>query len=279
VAIGCLRGNAISEVEGNGFWGMKLLKLPQAIIANSNSAKRNAISLNLGKDRIFVLPNVIDIPAFDEAYIASSLLSLPFRRESPHVNAVAVGRLISEKRFDRFLRALSKARVTFPDLRGFIVGEGVEREMLERLALDLGLFPDGVCFVGSNYHIPAILNQSDLLVLSSDFEGFPNVLLEAMLARLPVICTPAGDAGIVVQDGLTGFVVPFDDVDGLAASIVKLAKSSQLRKKLGQAGRARVEEFYNVDLLSGLLFPIYEKVACLSRSHRLLNALSSNPGN
>src|SRR5258706_15129835 len=133
------------------------------------------------------------------------------------------------------------ARQEVLDLKGILIGDGPERPRLEALANKLGLLPDGLLFLGRRNDVPALLAQASMLVLSSDHEGFPNVLLEAMAARLPVITTPAGDAGLVVQEGITGYVLPFDDIDAMAERMVRLAKSPDLRHTLGEAGRRRVE--------------------------------------
>jgi glycosyltransferase involved in cell wall biosynthesis len=95
----------------------------------------------------------------------------------------------------------------------------------------------------------------------------PNVILEAMAAKLPIITTPAGDAGIAVEHGTTGYVVPFDDIDTLASYMVTLSSSAELRQKLGDAGRKRVEQFYSYDLLGTRLLDIYKEMENKYRGH------------
>jgi len=273
VGIGSLRNDTFSEVESNGFWGMKLLKTPQVLISNSNIAKKNAVSLGAREDRVFVLQNVIDLAVFDREKAASISVSQLFRKNAMQINAVMVCRLVPEKRSDRFLRALYKARASVPNLCGFIVGAGGEREHLEKVAADLGLFPDGVSFIGVNDNIPAILSQTDIFVLSSDTEGMPNVILEAMAASLPVITTPAGDANIAVENGVTGYVVPFNDIDTMATHMVNLSVFPELRKRMGEAGRKRVEQYYNYNFLGERLLSIYTEIGSRLRSSRLQKAL------
>ena len=274
VGIGGLRSDTFNEVNGNGFWGMKLLKVPRTLISNSNTAKRNAVSLGAREDRIFVLPNVIDLEVFDRDISASSLVPLPIKKKILGINVVVVGTLFPGKRIDRFLQALQKARTSAPMLRGFIVGDGEERNHLECLADDLGLLPDGVCFVGRQDNIPAILSQADIFVLSSDNEGMPNVILEAMAASLPVITTPAGDAGVAVVHGVTGYVVPFDEINNtLEDYLVNLSASPELRQKLGEAGRKRVEQYYSYGLLGDRLLSIYAEMGSKLHDSRLQKAL------
>jgi Glycosyl transferases group 1 len=97
--------------------------------------------------------------------------------------------------------------------------------------------------------------------LTSDYEGFPNVVLEAMAARLPVISTPAGDAGLIVQDGLTGYVVEYDDINKMAERMIQLARSAALRRSLGEAGRRRVEQEYSHESLTVCLAGVFHRFA------------------
>ena len=198
---------------------------------------------------------------------------------------MAIGRMCPEKRFDRFLEALARARHAAQELRGMIVGDGPEEPDLRRRAVDLGLLPNDVLFPGRRDDVPALLRQADMLVLSSDYEGFPNVILEAMAARLPVITTPAGDAGVVVEDGISGYVVPSDDIAMMADRMVRLASSQGLRRELGAAGRRRVEQCYSFDGLAERLLSAYETVArrldrpdVLAAIAGLRSALRQRPG-
>lgn len=273
IGIGSIRGDTNEAVKYNGIWGKYLLCTPEFIVSNSLTAKQTAISLGVREDRVFVLPNVIDLIIFDQEYRKSLPLPFPVLKIDRQVNVIMVGSLIPVKRFDRFLLALQKARESFPALSGFIVGDGPERARLESLASELGLIPDGVHFLGRNDHVPAILRQADIFVLTSDHEGFPNVILEAMAAQLPVITMPAGDSGIVVEDGITGYVVPFEDVDRLSSLMVHLAKSPELHQQLGLAGRKKVEQQYSYSLLGDRLLQIYKAIAIQNGNSRILNAL------
>jgi glycosyltransferase involved in cell wall biosynthesis len=82
----------------------------------------------------------------------------------------------------------------------------------------------------------------------------------------PAIVTPAGDAPVVVQHGINGYVVEFNDAPGLAERMVELARSPELRRQMGQAGREHIEAFYSLDGLAGRLLEIYSQAASLRRS-------------
>ncbi|MDP1615291.1 MAG: glycosyltransferase, partial [Methylococcales bacterium] len=135
------------------------------------------------------------------------------------------------------------------------------RENLKKLAHDCGLDDSTVTFLGKRSDVPALLKKANLLVLTSEHEGFPNVVLEAMAAGLPVISTPAGDVSRVLEDNSTGFIINFDDVNGLADKIILFANSESLCQSMGHKGRQRVEQYYSVSELPERLFKIYAQAA------------------
>jgi glycosyltransferase involved in cell wall biosynthesis len=246
--------------------------VPRTLIVNSRAAARTAQAKGVEADRLHLLTNVIDIAAFDRA---SGGRHLDQRAE---VVAIAVARLVPAKRLDRFLRALARARRQGIRLRGAIAGDGPERPGLEALAGALGLFPEGVVFFGERHDVPRLLAWADMLVLTSQHEGFPNVLLEAMAAHLPVVTTAAGDAASLVRDGRTGFVVPFDDEELLCARLTDLAVSPATRHALGCAGRRVIEEEYRSDTLAGRALRIYQRAARQQRRATAMRALETLEG-
>src|SRR5207247_9866190 len=124
----------------------------------------------------------------------------------------AVGRLLPDKRFDRFLAAVALARRQVPAVHGILVGDGPERQRLERLAQQLGLVPDGVHFLGHRWNLEHLLRyDADVLMLTSDQEGFPNVVLEAMGDGIQVCNNLEWDGGGVVWEQLDGHDVRYVD--------------------------------------------------------------------
>jgi glycosyltransferase involved in cell wall biosynthesis len=271
VGIGSIRNDTNYEMKSNPFWGKLLLTKVDSLIANSHLALHNAAKLGVVREKVNYLPNAIDLSDFDRQVdqLESTYLGCASR-----IVVVSVGRLVFAKRFDRFITALSVACKKAPELLGIIIGDGPERASLQAFMKQNGLSDENLIFLGQRDNVPAILRQADIFILTSDHEGFPNVLLEAMASSLPVITTPSGDSGYVVQDALTGFVVPFDDIDGLVTYMLRLAKSAQLRHKLGQAGRERVEQIYGTDRLAENLLSIYGQIAIQRHSRRLIKALS-----
>jgi len=269
IAIGAVRGDVYHEIASNGRWGNWLLQMPPNLLANSYAAKRNAEQLGVAPETLHVVPNAIDLAEFERL-----TLTRPRAPDRSRIVMAAVGRLLPDKRFDRFLAAVALARRQVPAVHGILVGDGPERQRLERLAQQLGLVPDGVHFLGHRWNLEHLLRyDADVLMLTSDQEGFPNVVLEAMAAGLPVITTPAGDAGVVVQDHVTGYVVPFDDVGQLAERTIQLACSPEQRRCFGAAGRSRVAQEYGLERLAGHLLASYRAFAEHRASRRVLAAL------
>ena len=271
IEIGSIRNDTRFDMAECGRWGKPLLHIPRTLIANSRAAARNAQAIGADAARIQVLTNVIDLTAFDSTRGAAHMVAAVDREAT----AIAIARLVQAKRLDRFLRSLARARQRGAQLRGLIVGDGPERPRLEALARELGLLPAGVAFLGARADVPRLLGRADMLVLTSQHEGFPNALLEAMAARLPVIATPAGDVASLVDDGCTGFIVPFDNEDLLVARLMELAQSPVTRRTLGCAGRKVVEDRYRVDSLADRALQIYRDAARQQGSQRALEAANA----
>ena len=109
---------------------------------------------------------------------------------------------------------------------------------------------------------------------SSAHEGFPNVLLEAMAARLPTVTTAVGDAARIIQDDVNGYVVPSGDVEALSNRIVHLAASATERRRLGDAARRDVERRFSLEHLGVRLLATYGAVAAQQRRPHILPILA-----
>jgi glycosyltransferase involved in cell wall biosynthesis len=154
-------------------------------------------------------------------------------------------------------------------VRGIIVGDGPERWVLEEQAARLDLRPDGVEFLGSSDDVPSLLRRADVLLLTSENEGFPNAVLEAMAARLPVVTTDVGDAGRIVQDNVNGYVVDVGDVSAMAQRLLDIYRGGDSMRRLGLSGRDRVTEHFGVAALGRNLLKAYRAFA-LREGHQWL---------
>jgi glycosyltransferase involved in cell wall biosynthesis len=157
---------------------------------------------------------------------------------------VTVGRLQAPKDTLTLVRALEK--LPRGAYTAVIVGDGPDRPALEAEIGRLGL-DSFVQVVGERNDVAERLAASDLFVLSSRSEGLPLSILEAMAAGLPVVATNVGGVPELVLDGETGFLVPPGNPQSLAGAMERLLEDSALRRRLGAAGRLRVEEGFHLE--------------------------------
>jgi len=168
----------------------------------------------------------------------------PEHRRPPNPGSkriIAVGRLVEQKGFDLLMRAFAPVSAKHPDWKLLIFGEGELRPKLEQLRAELKL-ENSVELPGSTKQIGAEMAASDVFVLSSRFEGFPNVLCEAMAVGLPVVsfACPSGPSEIIT-DGVDGLLVSAEDVDGLTMAIRRMISSDELREKIASKAPQIVE--------------------------------------
>lgn len=252
--IGALRNDGRSEANQCGRWGGWLnLHSPQTLAANSQVAIRFSTEQGIPASRLYFLPNVVDTDWFRPAgEVPPGPLTL-----------LAVGRLVKQKRLDRFISILNTLRKNYHlDVRGLIVGPGCPdedlREELENQARQLGLLPHIVEFRGGIADTRAVYRESAVCVLTSDHEGTPNVLLEAMACGLPVVASNVGGVPGIVRDGHTGFLFEPDDLAGFAAALAELVKNPGLRTEMGRRARAMVEENHSPQRLPRYLDELYQ---------------------
>jgi glycosyltransferase involved in cell wall biosynthesis len=215
------------------------------VVALSQGVARELISdYRLDPKRVVTIHNPVDVEAWRSRARAARQAGPPwgtFAGGRPVL--VAVGRLIRQKGFDLLLRALAACRGEGRRACLAIVGEGAERPALEALARDLGI-ADRVLMPGFIADPTPWYAHSDLFVLSSRWEGFGHVIVEAMACGLPVIAfdCPHGPADIL-GGGEGGILVPPDDVGGLASALDRLLSAPQERSRLAAAASASADRF------------------------------------
>jgi len=140
-----------------------------------------------------------------------------------------------------------------------MVGEGPERASAQALARRLGI-ADRVRFLGAQASIEEIAGMADVFLLPSELESFGLSALEAMASAVPVIGSDAGGMPEVVENGVTGYLLPVGDVDGMAARSIEILRDDALRHRLGNAGRERAERLFSADKLVTQYEKYYERV-------------------
>jgi glycosyltransferase involved in cell wall biosynthesis len=187
------------------------------------------------RDRGIILDNPLD----------TSRIPARFAGERKRT-VVAAGRLHEQKNFDLLIRAFARFYKTHHDYSLVIYGEGPEKERLTKKANSLGI-AGAVELAGQSKTLLADINDSGMFVLSSDYEGMPNVLIEAMACGLSCIATdcPIGGVRSLLTSGENGLLIPVGDEDALYDAMCKLADDESYAAWLGQraAGiRNRLDE-------------------------------------
>jgi glycosyltransferase involved in cell wall biosynthesis len=176
---------------------------------------------------------------------------------------IAVGRLIPEKAYDDMLRAFALVRERHPEAVLLIVGNGVLRAELERLAAELSLAPS-VRFLGQRTDVIELLQIADVFLSSSLSEGRPIALLEAMTCGLPLVVTGVGEVAPTVADA--GIVLPPAQPARLAAALLELLSQPQRRDELGSLARARVIAEYSAETYMDRLLRVYREAGATDQS-------------
>ena len=214
-----------------------IIALTQAM---SIDLKRN---FNVPDKNIRVIPNPIDLRQIQELYsepVDHPWFNDEIRKKFPII--IAVGGLVKAKGFPHLLKAFAKVRETLR-ARLVILGKGEKLQELKYLSEDLNIAQD-TAFLGFANNPYKYMAKSDLFVLSSLWEGFPNVLVEAMACGTPVISTncPSGPDEIITH-GANGLLVPPADHEALAESILKLLNDERMRHSLSDAARKKVVDY------------------------------------
>ena len=211
-----------------------VLKGAAAVVAVSGVLARR-LTTRVALDTVQVVQNGVP----DDLRGVAPADYLPGRRV-----VLAAGRLVPGKGFEHVLEALAQLTDGRDDLRGVIAGEGAQRRRLEALAADLDLTAR-VAFPGRLEHgdLLAMMARADVFALPSAPEGFGLVHLEAMTQGTPVIgCLDQGPADFI-EDGVSGHLVPYGNVDALARALAATLDEPERRRAIGAAGREIAETF------------------------------------
>ena len=161
--------------------------------------------------------------------------------------ALAIGRLNDQKRFDLLLECFRDVRRKVPDAHLVIAGTGKLAARLKDQQARLGL-ESCAHLIGFRRDVSALLAACDTLVMSSDIEGLPMVVLESMAAARPTVATNVGSIDEQVVEGETGFLVPRRDMAALGERLTQMLSDRELARRMGEAARERVLEHFPLDL-------------------------------
>jgi glycosyltransferase involved in cell wall biosynthesis len=228
-----------------------------ALTAITEDCRQHALRAGAPADRIRLVFNGTDLRRFSPGNNGNR----GDLRFGPHM-IFACRQLFPRKGIRFLLEAGAQLKPQFPDLKIVVAGDGFERPELARLADDLGIAPD-VTFLGwvPNAELPPYYRAAAVSVIPSLEEGFGIPAAEAMGCEVAVVASDAGGLPEVVEDGVTGLVVPRGDSAALARAIGALLADPQRRRRMGQAGRERALRLFDWDRSAQQFEELYHEVA------------------
>lgn len=249
--IGSIRNNLISEVHGSGLFGLGWLSLllPARIVANSINGMENAKKYLRNPKTIYFLPNAVDTDMFS-----------PDKYDNPRMpfKVITVGTVWKPKRVDRVIQIAEMLKHDMENKIIFeIIGDGDELDAMVSLARSKGLLNSIVFFKGRSGNVVSEYRNANALLLTSDYEGTPNVILEAMSCGLPVVAANVGDVQKIIANRKTGFFVERENLTQMAAIIRNLYQEPILCLTIGQQAREYIIRNHSRAILVDKLTELY----------------------
>ncbi len=228
------------------------LRVDAHVAVGNASAQRMEDFYALGRNSVISIPN--GVPDLGEPQLDTSKTMI----------VGSIGRLDAMKAHEILLKAIAQVE----NVNAMILGEGTERSNLEQLAIDLGI-QDRVQLLGWVENPRSYLAQFDVVAMPSRSEGFPLAMVEAMLAARPVIATRVGSMPEAVIDGVTGWLIEKNDVDGLARALERSRDDVALRLQLGQQARQLALSQFTVEAMTKQYEQLWQELRGKVRSPRL----------
>ncbi|MGR3302283.1 MAG: glycosyltransferase [Candidatus Scalindua sp.] len=234
-------------------------------IAVSKAIKERLVGKRkIHSDRITVVYNGVELDQYNPNMNASEEIrhSLGITDKYPIIGTI--GRLVYQKGYSHFLEAAKQVYVEMKYVRFVIVGHGPEEDNLRCMAKSLGI--SHVCtFAGLRLDIPELLSTFEVFVLSSVLEGLPRIVIEAMAMGRPIVATDIDGVREELEDGITGLLVPPENADSLAKSIIDLLIDKDKSFQMGINARRAAEEKFGVDIMRKKVEKVYEELLQLNQ--------------
>ena len=233
-----------------------VLRRADRIVAVSAARKAALIAQGCSPAKLVTVHNAVTLPS-GCVDVAAVRRELGLRVDRPLI--AVIGRLSPEKGQAHFVGAMADVVRALPDVQALVLGEGQDEGGLRAQAASLGL-GEAVRFVGYRRDLDRIYPAIDLLVLPSLSEGLPNVVLEAMAHARAVVATRVGGVPEVVDDGVSGVLVPAADAPALARAIVEVLRDEPRRAAMGEIARARIVRDFSVHARTERLLALYAEL-------------------
>ena len=228
------------------------------LVTVSNSVRETLIKCGVPGDKVQVIHHGTDVEAFARTTQDRKEMRASLGLPEDSVAVGIVGRIAPEKGHAVLLEAFGKIQARYP-LHLVIVGNGPDEELIRSRAAAMGL-SDKVLFTGFRDDVNNVLNALDVVTVPSTWnEPCSAVVQQGMALSKPVIGTRAGGTPEMVLDDETGFLVPPSDSDALADALARMAGDAFLRRRLGAAGKERVEELFSLRVMTDKIEALYQR--------------------
>ena len=235
-----------------------LAKKTDLIIANTEAAMNSMVHNKIPEKKIRVIYNAINPDLYDFSETKKEIrrqLMLPYHK----VLIATVGGMRPEKNHCMFVEVAREILRKRNDVHFVLVGDGELRQNIEALISKYGLC-EMFTLTGQRDDIPQLLRAFDIFILTSLWEGLPNVIMEAMCARLPVVATDVGGVSELISHGENGFLVPPNDIGSMVRAINRLIDSAKLRSDFGLSGRSKIERQFSLKNTYELYSSVYDEL-------------------
>jgi colanic acid/amylovoran biosynthesis glycosyltransferase len=266
--VGAITGKIVTTFHGEvGYTGQKrykkgydlLFELGDLILPMSEREKQDLIALGCSPQKIVVHRMGVDLNQF--TFVPRQ------PRSDGKAHLLTVARLVEKKGVEYAIKAVANVLKKYPHIEYDIAGDGPLRSDLIDL-IEMFNIGDKIKLLGwkRQEEIVELVKGADILLAPSvtsedgDQEGIPVVLMEAMAQGLPVLSTYHSGIPELVQDGVSGFLVPERDVDALAEKLEHLVQHPEIWPEMGRAGRAHVERYHDIDKLNDQLVQLYQQL-------------------
>ncbi|MDT3779547.1 glycosyltransferase family 4 protein [Nitrospira sp. MA-1] len=242
-------------------WRHRLLygKLPHVVTTTGEAVRQELMTRNrLSPSRVISIPTGVDLERFHpQSPDASLRKSLGLGSQGPLIGAVTF--LRPEKGMMILIEAVGWLKKRFSTVECVIIGDGGERPALLDRIQELGL-EQSVHLVGFRQDVPALLAILDVVVIPSFEEGIPQSLTQALAMERPVVASAVGGVPEVVQDGLSGLLVPPRNPEILAEKIAYLLHDPIAATRMGKVGRQVIQERYSMDHMLTQTETVYRRL-------------------
>jgi L-malate glycosyltransferase len=242
------------------------------IIAISHWVARHLADAGVPRDKMAVVYEGVEIPPLPTAEMRAQARSRwNISKDTPLLGSVGV--LLPDKGQEWLIRALPTIRKKFRNCRLLLAGEGPSRPRLEKLTRQLGL-ADAVIFAGFVKDIEAVYSALDVFLFPAQFEGLGTSLLAAMSCGIPSIAFNTCAFGEIIEDSQSGILVKKESLSGIERAIMRLLRDQQFARRMGEAGRKRIEEVFSADRMIEQTIKIYTEVCAEQEKKAPMHQLS-----